>query len=134
MLRRFVFCDLLMRQRCTCEVLNSENVRMTPSHFANHAFLMKKLSLVLCLMAALTACQKKTDTAKTPDAASNAAASAAARSASAAAPAASKPAPFDLQSVPVSNVNLPAFPYLDYRKNWTTATVAIKNRRLMRCI
>jgi hypothetical protein len=57
---------------------------------------------------------EKTDTAKTPDAASNAAASAAARSASAAAPAASKPAPFDLQSVPVSNVNLPAFPYLDY--------------------
>ncbi len=116
MLRRFVFCDLLMRQRCPCEVLNSENVRMTPSHFANsHAFLMKKLSLVLCLLAALSACQKKTDTAKTPDAASNAAASASAQSASAAAPAAeSKPAPFDLQSVPVSTVNLPAFPYLDY--------------------
>jgi outer membrane protein OmpA-like peptidoglycan-associated protein len=78
---------------------------------------MKKLSLVLCLMAALTACQKKTDTAKTPDAASSAsaAASASAQNASATVPAAeSKPAPFDLQSVPVSTANLPAFPYLDY--------------------
>ncbi len=79
---------------------------------------MKKISLVLCLLAALGACQKKTDATKVAaSSASTVPATGAITESGLATPKAaveSKAPPFDIQTVAVSNANLPAFPYLDY--------------------
>lgn len=79
---------------------------------------MKKISLALCLLATLSACHKKTD-AENPaaSAVTNTPTAAPVAQASAPAPvpaATSKAAPFDIQSVPISNATLPEYPYLDY--------------------
>lgn len=79
---------------------------------------MKKLSLVLCLLAVLGACQKKNEVTQSTNSPSNDSSS----SGLATQPdmgqlkpmPVSKAEPFDIQSVPVSTANLPAFPYLDY--------------------
>lgn len=79
---------------------------------------MKKFSLIVCLIAALSACQKKTDSAKMTASSSGSASTAAvaveAGAATSTPSVENKVAPFDIQSVPVSTVKLPAYPYLDY--------------------
>lgn len=82
---------------------------------------LKPLFAAVCLLAALTACQKKSEPRHDAPAASQAPNATAAGPTSGGAAAGGqasatpdKPAPFDLNSVPLSQAKLPAFPFLDY--------------------
>ena len=87
---------------------------------------LKPLFAAVCLLAALTACQKKSeprhDAPPAASQAANANANAMAAGPTSGGAAAGgqalatpdKPAPFDLNSVPLSQAKLPAFPFLDY--------------------